>query len=214
MAYILAISTMVGLALSQMTTFEIPYPLGADGIHQVSVITANKESTVLSIGCPENVDRSECGVFPYQTLTYGPSTWKMDMSVDGDSFTMTQDCSFGSGSAVCRESASGSEANFPGSSTETYTDGSMWVWATAGGEKLKAAADATPTPSGSQNPTASAGARNTGSETLATATQTDPNSSSGTPTSAEPSSAANIGTTASRLALLGAGVGVFASLFL
>jgi hypothetical protein len=139
------------------------------------------------------------------------------MSVDGDAFTMTQDCSFGPSNVVCKESAGGSEANYPGSSTETYTDGAMWVMATAGVEKLLAASEATPTASGSASASASASAntRSAVSETLATAAHTTTsNSASGTPTAPEPTGAAAIGVATMGRALFGAAAGLLAGLYL
>jgi hypothetical protein len=112
------------LGLSQATTtiLEIPGMDEKDGSREeptlyASVVSANPTATTLALACLD-----DCGLFPAQTLTYGASTWKMDMSVPGDgAFTMTQDCAFAESTAVCKESASGSEANFPGSSTETYS---------------------------------------------------------------------------------------------
>jgi hypothetical protein len=59
-----------------------------------------------------------------------------DRSTD---FTATQDCVIASSSAVCKESASGSEAVSPGSSTTTYESsmiGRLTVMVTAGTDKL------------------------------------------------------------------------------
>jgi hypothetical protein len=168
----LLISILAGLAIAQTTTLTIDF-YGYDSTNFVAaVVSAQPSATVLSLGCPQS---SECGLFPYQTLTYGPSTYKMDMSVPGEGFTMTQDCKTTSGTAVCVESASGSEANFPGSSTETYdvaTDGGVTVTVTEGAEKLGKSAMATPTGSGAVvTSTPSASARSTPSGTAAMVTQ-------------------------------------------
>lgn len=182
MATSLVISTLLGLALAQQTTLTLPF-FGYDGEKfAASVVSAQPDATVFKLACPQS---SECGLFPYQTLTYGPSTYKMDMSVDGDGFTMTQDCVLASSSAVCKESASGAEANDPGSSTNTYdaTDmGSAAVAVTAGGDKLAAGAEATPTSGGSgTSPSASAGGAAKGPS--ASVTNTPPASAAGATTS-------------------------------
>lgn len=207
MVALLAISTLISLALAQTTSFKIPYPDGDSqppgDLQEVSVVTVNKATTVLQMKCPTATP--DCGLFPYQTLTYGPSTWKLDMSVDGNGFTMTQDCSFGGGSAVCKESASGSEANFPGSSTTTYSDGSIFVMATAGVDKLVAGASASPTPSSLKGAGASQSPAATGARA----------SGSGSPSGTSATGAKQTGA-ASRtgLGLFGVGAGVLAGLVL
>jgi hypothetical protein len=154
------LSTVLSLALAQQTTLTLPF-FGYDGDSFVaSVVSAQSDATVFALACPP--ESAGCGLFPYQTLTYGPSTYKMDMSFPGDGvFTMTQDCVLASSSAVCKESASGSEANDPGSSTATYEgsdEGNVPVTVTAGGDKLGTSAKPTPTPtSGGSSQRASAG---------------------------------------------------------
>lgn len=106
-----------------------------------SILSANPTATTIVLGClPSEPD---CGLFPRETIIYGPSTYKMDMSDPSSDFTATADCAFASATAVCRESAGGSEANFPGSSTETYTEIGTWlINVVEGGEKLTAGAGA------------------------------------------------------------------------
>ncbi|KAJ4318877.1 hypothetical protein N0V94_004207 [Neodidymelliopsis sp. IMI 364377] len=61
------------------------------------------------------------------------------MSDPNTDFTATQDCMPAPSSIVCKESAGGSEANFPGSSTTTYEGtetGKLTLTVTAGKEKL------------------------------------------------------------------------------
>ncbi|KAJ4290478.1 hypothetical protein N0V90_010695 [Kalmusia sp. IMI 367209] len=131
MASLFTISTLLSLALAQTTTIKVPFLGWEDTTLLASVISAKPAATVLSLACPTGTDADECGLFPQQILTYGPSTYKMDMSAPGDgTFTMTQDCSIGASRVVCKESASGSEANFPGSSTETY-EGDGWTGVTS-----------------------------------------------------------------------------------
>jgi hypothetical protein len=140
----------------------------------------------------------------------------MDMSEPGDDeFTMTLDCSIGTATAVCKESASGSEANFPGSSTEIYSGIThLPVIITAGANKLGVSADTTPTLDGSLKVRMSAVANtdNSANTTLATSTRAgalESNSSSVAP--AENTSAA-ARYAASNVGLIGAAAGLFAGL--
>ncbi|KNG49968.1 hypothetical protein DDE82_005203 [Stemphylium lycopersici] len=133
------------------TTISIPWmgytedQLSAmSGLFEGSIVSANPTATTVSMAC---ADQAECGVFPRETIVFGPSTYNMDMSdpsPDAD-FTGTMDCVVGK-TAVCVESASGTEANFPGSSTVTYEAtlvGTSGLRITAGVEKLNVKADAT-----------------------------------------------------------------------
>lgn len=149
---------MLAMAMAQTTTLQIPF-YGYDNFPiDASVIAVQDSVTTLTLACPSNAD--ECGLFPQQTLTYGPSTYRMDTG-DGDAFTGFQVCEV----SVCTESAGGSEANFPGSSMTTY-DGveTMPVTVTGGVSLLTGGAgSATATPSPSTGATAS--------ETMASVTQ-------------------------------------------
>jgi hypothetical protein len=131
-------------AAAQQSTLTLPNIYAEDPEYTTppvtaSLVSANPTATTLAFHCPP---RSDCGLFPKHTLTYGPSTWHLDMAdPNPDAFTGTQDCKFGSSSAVCVESMGGSEANFPGRTTETYEwEGSatMLVVVTEGLEKLSA----------------------------------------------------------------------------
>ncbi|KAI4662901.1 uncharacterized protein J4E79_004212 [Alternaria viburni] len=85
-----------------------------------SVVTANPTATTLALACATSID---CGLFPAETLVFGPSTWNLNMgdpSPESD-FTATMDCEIMPESAICKETAGGTEANFPGSSTEPYS---------------------------------------------------------------------------------------------
>ena len=138
----LFLSTMLALAAAQSpTTLSIPGPEGDSDMIAASVVSANSAATTLALFCVE----PGCGLFPAQTLVYGPKTFNMDMSdpTPGDDFTATQDCVVEASTAVCKESAAGSEANFPGSSTTTYdTVGVYKVTVTAGAEKLTQSGEA------------------------------------------------------------------------
>ncbi|KAG9195075.1 hypothetical protein G6011_00195 [Alternaria panax] len=156
MASKLVFATIISLAAAQQgstTIISVPWiGIGSTDAPSVftefhaSVITANPTATTLSLACAASLD---CGLFPAQTLIVGPSTYNMDMgdpSPESD-FTATMDCVVAK-SAVCEESASGSEANFPGSSTTTYDAdmvGTFGLMITAGADKLDAQAAVTTT---------------------------------------------------------------------
>lgn len=137
----LGFSTLIAITAAQTTTVIIPnlYAEEPDGSYilpTASVVSANPTATTLDLKCPSQ----DCGLFPKQTLIYGPSTWHVDMAdPNPDAFTGTMDCKFASSSAVCTESFGGSEANFPGTSISTYEwEGlaTMQVVVTAGADKL------------------------------------------------------------------------------
>jgi hypothetical protein len=149
-------ASLISLAAAQKasTTISVPWiGIGSTDAPSVftdfyaSVITANPTATTLSLACaPESLD---CGLFPAQTLVVGPSTYNINMgdpSPDSD-FTATMDCVVAE-SAVCKESASGTEANFPGTSTTTYDADMVSTFGlvvTAGADKLNAQAETTTT---------------------------------------------------------------------
>ncbi|CAO2653748.1 Nn.00g031590.m01.CDS01 [Neocucurbitaria sp. VM-36] len=185
MASLLVVSSLLGLSIAQTTSLTIPF-IGFDAqTVAASIVSANSDGTTFQLACYGSTD---CGLFPAQTLVSGPSTYNMDESDPNTDFTATQDCVIASTGAVCKETAGGSEANFPGSSTETYDAteiGSMLVMVTAGAEKLSGSAQASATGSGS-----SASAGNGASKTTASATQaTGSGAASGSPSASKSGSA-------------------------
>jgi hypothetical protein len=109
-----------------------------------SVVTANPTATTLALACAPSID---CGLFPAQTLVFGASTYNINMGDPESGFTATIDCVIAK-SAVCKETAGGAEANFPGSSTTTYdaeSVGTFGLLITAGVEKLSHDAEPTST---------------------------------------------------------------------
>ncbi|KAJ4355464.1 uncharacterized protein N0V89_003480 [Didymosphaeria variabile] len=219
MASLFTFSTLLSLALAQTTTIKLPFIGYDDMTIHASVVSAKPSQTVFALACPTGTDGSECGLFPQQLLTYGPSIYVMDMSEPGDEdFSMTQDCSIGVATATCKESASGSEANFPGSSTETYEDITrLPVTITAGAEKLAASADATPTPDASSKGSSSAVATTGGSASATMATSTRAGASASNSSSVAPaeSTGAADRSMGSNVGLVGvAAAGVFAGLLL
>lgn len=154
------------------------------------------------------------------------------MNIFDGGFTMTQDCI---STSICAESAGGSGANFPGSSTTTYEADdieTMPVTVTAGASKITAAAAGSATATTSAGSTtmsssselasassASAGAKLT---TLvggqSTASQTSASTASGTETAAASGSTstgaaiANARAPVDGLGLFAAAVGVLGML--
>lgn len=189
MASKIFLASLLGLATAQTTTLTIPF-LGYDSQSiAASVVSANADATTFQLHCVESA--SACGLFPQQTLVTGPSTYNMDMSDPNTDFTATQDCVIAASSAVCKETAGGSEANFPGSSTETYEAsdiGSLPVTVTAGVEKLTAGASVTATGSVGSSSAASTGSG--ASRTTAGITQVSgTGGASGTPSASRSGSA-------------------------
>lgn len=191
---ILVISSLFGLAVSQTTTLSLitlPF-VGYDAqTLAASVVGVQSQVTTLKLGCVEE----ECGLFPNHTLKIGPSTYNMDMSDPNTDFTATVDCVIASSSAVCKETAGGSEANFPGSSTETYDASqidSVTVLITAGLDKLTAggSASATGSPAAGASRTSAGVAQSTGSD-AASGSAGPSRSGSAAPASSTGAAAAN-----------------------
>ncbi|KAG4428975.1 hypothetical protein IFR05_015545 [Cadophora sp. M221] len=169
--------TVVGVALAQTSTVTLYIP-GADPQSLVGAVVGIASSlTTYALQCA-NTD--ECG-FPGQfTVTENASTAKYTIDPEnGDdgvlAFTGRVECSLDSTvSAVCVESFGGTEANFPGVTTETYTGTDfqyMPVYITAGG-----AAGTGSTPSSTMASTTTSAA--SGSQTSGLATKTSSSSSS------------------------------------
>lgn len=122
-----------------------------------SVIAVGSDATTLSLNCINLAPGSDgCGLFPSQTLVYGPASYHMDMR-DTD-FTATEECAFDRAqitaadagnsavTAVCTQSISGAAANDPGSDVGTLTDGTVWPVTITAGLGLLVAPGSTATP--------------------------------------------------------------------
>lgn len=185
------------VAQSTMTTSWLAG--GFDNTPVASVIAADSKAVTYSIACNDSdIQEGECGIPAGFTVTAGPSIFEYhytDYTVATDytvDFTMDASCAIeGTTKAVCVESADGSDANFPGLSTETLT-GTDVEWGplviTAGAEKLSATAGATATGSSSASETSasaqsgsrtSAGVSATGSSTAASTSASQSSSASG-----------------------------------
>ncbi|KAH7371400.1 hypothetical protein BKA66DRAFT_572893 [Pyrenochaeta sp. MPI-SDFR-AT-0127] len=203
------IASLLGLATAQTTTLTLRF-LGYDEqAIAASVVSANADATTFQLNCVQSA--SACGLFPKHTLVTGPSTYNMDMSDPNTDFTATQDCLIAASSAVCKETAGGSEANFPGSSTETYEAsqiGSLPVTVTAGVEKLSGSAGVTATGSVSSASAATTGSG--ASRTTASVTQVSgTGSASGSPSASRSGSAPptnSTGAAAANTVALGSGL--------
>lgn len=159
MSLTLAIAALVAAATAQSTTLSIPfYGFDTQSI-DASIMSVNPSATTMALACPPGTDSNDCGLFPDMTLVYGPSTYHLDMGVgDANVFTGTADCVRGA-TVTCTESAGGSEANFPGSSTTTYESDSIATFAvtvTSGADKL-GSSQATATGSASASASATSG---------------------------------------------------------
>lgn len=90
MPSLLIIPALLSVAIAQTTTISVPF-FGFDNFTvQASVVSVKPSATVLALACPSNAD--ECGLFPQQILTYGPSTYVMDMSVSCEGPILSLQC--------------------------------------------------------------------------------------------------------------------------
>jgi hypothetical protein len=186
-ALALALLPLLPFTLAQSSVVSL-YLLDTDPQDLVaSVITVISSTTEYEVTCPQSA--TECGYDPPITVMEAGSTFGASLTDSEEQFTFSQLCTLiSAGGAVCDESAAGSQANFPGSSTTTYnaTDLSQFpVTITAGLEKL-ATVSATTTTSAKSSGTASkassgasSGATSTGSETQTTSGAKTTTSSSG-----------------------------------
>ncbi|PPJ50095.1 hypothetical protein CBER1_05068 [Cercospora berteroae] len=131
--YITTLLSIIPLAMSQTTTtLQLPF-YGYDTFSvDASILSVQNSLTTMTLACPSSAE--ECGLFPTQILTYGPSSYRMTMGAEAD-FTGYQECNVAQ--SVCTESAGGPGANFSGMSTTTYDDAETFaVTVTGGVEKL------------------------------------------------------------------------------
>ena len=80
----LVLTSLLGLAAAQTTTLSIPFYLADNQAIEASVVSANDAATTLALNCPSGTDSSDCGLFPTMLLTYGPSTYHIDMGAGDD----------------------------------------------------------------------------------------------------------------------------------
>ncbi|PYI29927.1 hypothetical protein BP00DRAFT_458217 [Aspergillus indologenus CBS 114.80] len=118
-------------------------------------------ATTYYINCPPGTDGSDCGMGPGLTVIAGPQTTSYLMEEPDEDFYWSVACSLqGTTTGSCVEMASGSGANFPGTSTipldtEDIASGLMPVTITAGTGSITASdtASATASPTGAATAT-------------------------------------------------------------
>ncbi|KAJ5908753.1 hypothetical protein N7495_001435 [Penicillium taxi] len=195
----LAILATLGLATAQTSVVSLfiydidPQPLVA------SIIAEGSGTTTFSINCPPGTDGSDCGMGPGLYYTLGPSTIEMSMSEPQEGFWDHIGCTSSGTTAICTEIASGTGANFPGTSTTAIPKGEATLFpvtVTAGpsaGASLSTTADRT-----TQTPSSTDSSERTTSQTSdKSSTQTSGKSSasatSGTSTGGLPQITGNPG---------------------
>ncbi|QKX54091.1 uncharacterized protein TRUGW13939_01174 [Talaromyces rugulosus] len=181
------------VALHQTTTLFIPgfdqQPLVA------SIAGSDSTATTYAIKCAPGTSSDECGAGAGFTLIEGPKTAHMEM-IDGDAsiFSLAENCVLkGTSTAICTNTAAGSEANFPGTSTLTYANedlaSAMIVVTVTAGDVNTAPAS---TAASATAPTATATAAST---STAAGTGSDTTTATGTIGSTSTSGSASTGTT-------------------
>ncbi|CZT07824.1 uncharacterized protein RCO7_10891 [Rhynchosporium graminicola] len=124
----IVVSTLsfLSLALAQSPTSTVSlYIPGADPQGLIGYVAGTASSlTTYVLSCADPSE--ECGFRGAFTITENASKAKYTMAPEmGDdgvlAFTARIDCALSPSTAVCIESFGGSDANFPGQSTETYT---------------------------------------------------------------------------------------------
>lgn len=221
----LIVASLLGFAAAQNSIISIPFYILDTQSIEASIVSVDPSATTMALNCPTGTDSNDCGLFPAMTLIYGPSTYHLDMGVgDAQVFTGSEDCNRAA-TVTCTEFASGSEANFPGSSTTTYAGEDVLtlpVTVTSGAEKLGAQASATGSASASTSASGSlATSGSAASSSVASFTQIagthSASASRASSTSGAASATATASTgaaTANTVKLYGALVGAAAGLFI
>jgi len=185
-----ALTFTSALAQSSVTSLFLP---DADQQALVASVVGSHASTITyAINCPAGTDSNDCGYPSPFTMTFGPSFYEAQ-TTDAPAFSYSVHCDLdGVTAATCTESAGGSEANFPGVSTETLTgtDAGAYlaVTITAGLNKL-AGSSAGQTPGATNASATGSVASQTASFTKLTGTKST-GSATGTATGSATGSAA------------------------
>lgn len=164
-----AVSAVFALAADiSSTVVDIPiYGIDtSDGGLVASVVAVGSDATTMKLCIASATD---CGFPSHNTLVYGSSSYNMLYS--DYEWTMTQQCTFNAAqtatarpseiAAVCAESAGGTSANFPGSSTTDYDDFTIIPVTITGGLGLLVAPGPTATASTASTTPAGTGAHTT-----------------------------------------------------
>ncbi|KAK8138065.1 hypothetical protein PG984_001445 [Apiospora sp. TS-2023a] len=140
----LMLLSAAGLAAAQTTIMDMFLP-GFEGDNlEASVVTAMTKPPSIEyfVQCRKGTDANDCGLGPGVSVTMGPGSYAVGLN-EPPAFTMSVNCQIEHQTAVCIRMAAGSEANDPGTETETMTDVNTAdfffpVAVTAGLEKLAA----------------------------------------------------------------------------
>ncbi|KAK7940725.1 uncharacterized protein PG986_013112 [Apiospora aurea] len=141
----LMLLSAAGLATAQTTVMDMFLP-GSEGENfEASVVSAMTKPPKIEyfVTCAPNAE--ECGLGPGATVIMAPGSYAFGLN-EPPAFTMSVNCEVEHSTGVCTKMVGGSEANDPGTETETMTDFKsedffMPVTVTGGLEKLAAFTD-------------------------------------------------------------------------
>lgn len=162
-----------------------------------SVMDHSGSTTTILIDCRPGTDGNDCGVpLGGFIVTQAPDAIQFDVGNKGSSFYMTVSCDLrNTESVTCVEIASGDDANFPGSSTEVFTDISTnYLPVTITADATATSGSGSASTSASAHSTSTAAATTT-SSTLLVGTHTSPTSQASKTTSAASTGSATAAST-------------------
>jgi hypothetical protein len=171
---LLALLSFLPLSLAQSSVVSL-YLLDTDPQTLVaSVITVVSSTTQYEVTCPDTA--TDCGYSPPITVLAAGTIFGAQLTAPAEEFTFSQQCTvLTAGGAVCVESAAGSQANFPGSSTTTYDASELSqfpVTITAGLDKLSAVSATTTSVESSETASIDSSETSSGASSSAESTKT------------------------------------------
>ncbi|KAK8055724.1 hypothetical protein PG993_000951 [Apiospora rasikravindrae] len=136
----LMLLSAAGLAAAQTTVMDLFLPGNEGDSFQASVVSAMTKPPKIEyfVTCAPNAE--DCGLGPGATVIMAPGSYAFGLN-EPPAFTMSVNCEVEHYTGVCTHLVAGSEANDPGTETETMTDFKsedffMPVTVTGGLEKL------------------------------------------------------------------------------
>ncbi|KAK7950869.1 GPI anchored cell wall protein [Apiospora aurea] len=141
----LMLLSAAGLATAQTTVMDMFLP-GSEGENfEASVVSAMTKPPKIEYFVTFAPNAEECGLGPGATVIMAPGSYAFGLN-EPPAFTMSVNCEVEHSTGVCTKMVGGSEANDPGTETETMTDFKsedffMPVTVTGGLEKLAAFTD-------------------------------------------------------------------------
>ncbi|KAK8088512.1 hypothetical protein PG997_003473 [Apiospora hydei] len=181
----LMLLSTAGLATAQ-TTFMNMFLPGSEG--------ENFHASVVEyfVTCAPNAE--ECGLGPGATVIMAPGSYAFGLN-EPPAFTMSVNCEVEHYTGVCTKMVGGSEANDPGTKTETMTDFKsedffMPVTITGGLEKLAAFTDGSAASQPAQTAAASSSSGSGSGSSGAASAAASPSSGGAAPTSSSTGAAA------------------------